>query len=161
MKLAGTVGMDNRIGPKFLKASVGFGESCFKKDTNDTRESAAINVASDLLLERAIIQVYDPKVKSEQVLKDLLNVLSKNAENLPPEDLVRNNLFVRQDPYEAMKNAHAVAIIIEWDEFTTYDWHRIYQNILKPAFIFDGRNILNATKLRESGFKVFQIGKGY
>jgi UDP-glucose 6-dehydrogenase len=96
MKLAGTVGMDNRIGPKFLKASVGFGESCFKKDTNDTCELAAINVASELLLERAIIQVYDPKVKSEQVMKDLLNVLSKNAENLPPDDFAINFLSDKQ-----------------------------------------------------------------
>ena len=47
------------------------------------------------------------------------------------------------DPYEAMKDAHAVAVITEWDEFATYDRKKIYGVMKKPAFVFDGRNILD------------------
>ena len=65
------------------------------------------------------------------------------------------------DPYEACKNAHAIAVITEWDEFKDYDWQKIYDNMLKPAFIFDGRNILNQNKLERIGFKFYGIGKSF
>jgi UDPglucose 6-dehydrogenase len=65
---------------------------------------------------------------------------------------------VFEDPYRACENAHAIAILTEWDEFKGYDWQRIYDSMLKPAKIFDGRNILDAEKLRAIGFKVTSIG---
>lgn len=208
------IGADNRIGPKFIKASVGFGGSCFQKDilnlvyiskslgldevadyweqvliindyqkkrfaenivnslfntvsgkkiaflgwsfkknTNDTRETAAMYVADYLLEENAIIHVYDPKVKSKQVFTDLEYLATRNNEE--------NNKLVKveNDPYKACKDSHAVAILTEWDEFKSYDWQRIYNNMKKPAFVFDGRNILNSDKLKQIGFKVYQIGK--
>lgn len=125
----------------------------FKKDTNDTRESAAIHVSDHLLDDMANIWVYDPKVPAESMYADLdyLNTRSKE-EN-------RNLLKVVNDPYEACKNAHAIAVITEWDEFKTYDWQRIYDSMIKPAFIFDGRNVLDHKKLVEIGFKVKAIGK--
>jgi len=212
-EVAKAIGMDSRIGPKFLKASVGFGGSCFqkdilnlvyiaksfglnevadyweqviimndhqkrrfsrnivktlyntvadkkitflgwafKKDTNDTRESAAIYVADDLINEHARIAVFDPKVESNQVQTDL-NYL----ESRPSKE---NEMAIKcfENPYEACKDAHAIAILTEWDEFKTYDWQRIYDNMLKPAFVFDGRNLLDASKMKEIGFIYQSIG---
>ena len=212
-EVARAIGMDSRIGPKFLKASVGFGGSCFqkdilnlvyiaksfglnevadyweqviimndhqknrfakniittlyntisgkkiaflgwafKKDTNDTRESAAIYVADYLLKEEANIAVYDPKVSENKVLADLDYLESRKPE------LNRKGIESFDDSYSACKNAHAIAILTEWDEFNTYDWQKIYDNMEKPAFVFDGRNILDRKKLTEIGFVYQCIG---
>ncbi|MGV3704161.1 MAG: UDP-glucose 6-dehydrogenase [Arcticibacter sp.] len=212
-EVARAIGTDSRIGPKFLKASVGFGGSCFqkdilnlvyiarsyglqevadyweqviimndhqkrrfankiiknsyntvngkkiaflgwafKKDTNDTRESAAIYVADHLLNEQAQIAVYDPKVEENQVYGDLNYLRTRDAEEN------KAGVTVFEDPYEACKGAHAIAVLTEWDEFKTYDWQKIYDNMLKPANVFDGRNILDAKQLRAIGFKVSSIG---
>lgn len=212
-EVARAIGTDSRIGPKFLKASVGFGGSCFqkdilnlvyiaksyglhevahyweqvivmndhqkrrfanqmiqnlyntvngkkiavlgwafKKDTNDTRESAAIYVTDHLLYEQAAITVYDPKVESEQVYNDLDYLKTREREEN------RKNVKTVTDPYEACKDAHAIAILTEWDEFKEYDWKRIYDSMLKPAKVFDGRNILDHAKLRSIGFQVRAIG---
>jgi UDPglucose 6-dehydrogenase len=48
--------------------------------------------------------------------------------------------------------------LTEWDEFKTYDWQKIYDHMLKPAFIFDGRNILDGEKLKQIGFHYQAIG---
>ena len=213
-EVARAIGMDSRIGSKFLKASVGFGGSCFqkdilnlvyiaksyglnevadyweqviimndhqkkrfasnvvrtlyntvsgkkiaflgwafKKDTNDTRESAAIYVADDLLYEQANIAVYDPKVKSETVYKDLDYLETRSS------DENKKNVTVFEDPYETCKDAHAIAVLTEWDEFKTYDWQKIYDNMKKPAFVFDGRKILNGDKLKQIGFVFQEIGR--
>lgn len=212
-EVAKAIGTDSRIGPKFLKASVGFGGSCFqkdilnlvyiarsyglqevadyweqviimndhqkrrfanqiiknlyntvngkkiaffgwafKKDTNDTRESAAIYVADHLLNEQAHISVYDPKVPENQVYNDLDYLNTRGVEEN------KAGVQVITDPYEACKGSHAIAILTEWDEFKGYDWQRIYDNMLKPAKIFDGRNLLDADKLRAIGFQVRSIG---
>ncbi|NGF56549.1 nucleotide sugar dehydrogenase [Parapusillimonas sp. SGNA-6] len=213
-EVAKAIGMDSRIGPKFLKASVGFGGSCFqkdilnlvyiarsynlyavadyweqvirmndhqkerfadkiiktlyntvngknitllgwafKKDTNDTRESAAIYVADHLLDEEAFVTVYDPKVTAEQIYKDL-----DDLETRSPEEN-RRLVKVVQDPYEACDRAHAVAVLTEWDEFTAYYWQRIYDKMYKPAFLFDGRGLLNVQQLKEQGFMIYSIGR--
>lgn len=213
-EVARAIGMDSRIGPKFLKASVGFGGSCFqkdilnlvyiaksyglnevadyweqviimndhqkerfaskivktlyntvsgkkiaflgwafKKDTNDTRESAAIYVADGLLYEQAGLAVYDPKVTAESILADLDHLNTRSAEEN------RRYVTAYNDPYEACRDAHAIAVLTEWDEFKAYDWKKIYDNMKKPAFIFDGRNILDGEKLREIGFVFSAIGK--
>ena len=207
------VGMDSRIGSKFLKSSVGFGGSCFqkdilnlvyiaksfglnevadywdqviimndhqkkrfagnivktlyntvsgkkiaflgwafKKDTNDTRESAAIYVADYLLNEQAEIVVYDPKVTKEQVYADL------DYLNTRTEEENRQRVTVVNEPYEACQNAHAVSVLTEWDEFETYDWQKIYDNMLKPAFLFDGRKLLDRKKKEDIGFEFYAIG---
>ncbi|WP_374542446.1 UDP-glucose 6-dehydrogenase [Flavobacterium sp.] len=212
-EVAKAIGMDSRIGSKFLKASVGFGGSCFqkdilnlvyiaksyglnevadyweqviimndhqkrrfakniirtlyntvsgkkiaflgwafKKDTNDTRESAAIYVADDLLSEQASIAVFDPKVGEEQIQFDL-NYLETRSES---EN--KQGVQVMTNAYDACQNAHAIAVLTEWDEFKTQDWQKIYDNMLKPAFIFDGRNILNKEELEKIGFIYQGIG---
>lgn len=204
-EVARAVGMDSRIGPKFLKASVGFGGSCFKKDilnlvylcesyglkeaanywlqvvsindyqqdrfvknmvnrmfntvsgkrialfgfafkknTGDTRESPAIRIARQLVEEQADVVITDPKAL-------------KNAA-LDLRDLGDRVLFV-DDPYEAAAGAHAIALMTEWNCYTTLDYRRIYEGMMKPAFIFDGRNVLDHSSLYATGFNVFGIGK--
>ncbi len=125
----------------------------FKKDTNDTRESAAIYVADALLDEKAEIIIYDPKVPEEQVYADL-DYLATRA---PEEN--RRLLKVVNDPMEATKEAHAIAILTEWDEFKTYNWNTIYDNMLKPAFVFDGRRLLEESAMTSIGFEFYKIGQ--
>ncbi len=125
----------------------------FKKDTNDTRESAAIYVADALLEERAEIIVYDPKVSEKTIYADLdyLNTRS------PEEN--RRLLKVVKDPIKATEEAHAIAILTEWDEFKTYDWDKIYNNMLKPAFVFDGRRLLDSETMTAKVFEFYKIGQ--
>ncbi|TDE04746.1 UDP-glucose 6-dehydrogenase [Flavobacterium sandaracinum] len=212
-EVAKAIGMDSRIGSKFLKASVGFGGSCFqkdilnlvyiaksyglnevadyweqviimndhqkrrfssnivqtlyntvsdkkitflgwafKKDTNDTRESAAIYVADDLINEHAKIAVYDPKVANKKILDDLNYLETRTAASNA------SSISCFTDPYEACQNAHAIAVLTEWDEFITYDWQKIYDSMQKPAFVFDGRNLLNAADLEAIGFVYQAVG---
>jgi UDPglucose 6-dehydrogenase len=212
-EVAKAIGMDSRIGSKFLQVSVGFGGSCFqkdilnlvyiakslglnevadywhqvilmnnhqrdrfakniiktlystvngktiaflgwafKKDTNDTRESAAIYVGDLLMDEQAIIKVYDPKVTAMQMQSDI-NYLNTRSEKQNTKYLKTEN-----DPYAAMEGAHAIAVLTEWDEFKKYDWQRIYNGMQKPAFVFDGRNVLNRKALETIGFVYKGIG---
>lgn len=125
----------------------------FKKDTNDTRESAAIYVADALLNEEARITVYDPKVSSEQIYADLDYLKTRS----PEEN--RRLIEVVNDPYEAIDQAHAVAILTEWDEFKEYDWDQIRQRMMRPAFVFDGRKLLSKHRLGEKGFVYYAIGE--
>jgi UDPglucose 6-dehydrogenase len=205
VEVAKAVGMDTRIGNRFLNASVGFGGSCFKKDilnlvyisesyglhevarywesvlamndyqearfvrnmiremfntivgkrialfgfafkadTSDTRETPAFYIARKLLEERAHLAITDPKAL-ENAQVDLAGL----TENI---DFVEN-------PYNAAKGAHAIAIMTEWDLYKTLDWEEIYRSMEKPAFLFDGRNLLNHKQLFEIGFNVYPLGK--
>ncbi len=125
----------------------------FKKDTNDTRESPAISVADALLEERAEILVYDPKVSEERIYADLDYLKTRS----PEEN--RKLLKVINDPIKATEDAHAIAILTEWDEFKTYDWATIYDHMLKPASVFDGRRLLDTKKMNAIGFKYYKIGQ--
>ena len=199
------VGLDKRIGSRFLKAGVGFGGSCFKKDilnlvylcetfnlhevaayweqvvlmneyqerrfaerivknmfntisgkriavfgfafkadTGDTRESPAIYISRLLLNEQATLAIYDPQAIGNAKM-DLADVAAK--------------VEFCQDPYEAVRGAHAVAVITDWKEFASYDYQKIFSVMEKPAFIFDGRNILDHDRLFELGFNVYPLGR--
>ena len=204
-EVAHAIGMDSRIGSRFLRASVGFGGSCFKKDilnlvylcehyglqevgdywkqvvemneyqqarfvsnmvlsmfntvagkriallgaafkanTNDTRESPALNVCRALLEERAEIVISDP-----HALDNARADLGDAAQHVTFEP----------DPYAAAEGAHAIAILTEWPHFIELDYEAIFRSMIKPAFIFDGRNILDHTRLHAMGFNVYAIGR--
>ena len=204
-EVAHAIGTDSRIGAKFLKAGVGFGGSCFKKDilnlvyiaesyglsevarywesvvrmnewqearfvrtmlasmfntvagkrialfgfafkanTGDTRESPAMAVARGLLAERAHIVVTDPKA--------LANARADLAG-------VDGGVEFEEDPYAAAEGAHAIAVLTEWDLYRTLDYARIFSTMVQPAFVFDGRNILDHEALYALGFSVFPIGR--
>jgi UDPglucose 6-dehydrogenase len=212
-EVARAIGTDSRIGPKFLKASVGFGGSCFqkdvlnltylcehfglpevaaywdqvikmndwqktrfarhivqtlfntvsgkkiavfgfafKKDTNDTRESAAIYVVRDLVLEQANVVVHDPQVPLSKIREELTYL------GVPTETLDRHLSF-STDALTAADRAHGIAILTEWEQFRQLDWQQIQGKMFKPAFLFDGRNILDHATLRQIGFRVYAIGK--
>jgi len=138
----------------------------FKKDTNDTRESAAIYVASALLRDKAEIHVYDPKVSAERIYADLeylkhyhrTNDMTAVSTELTIKE-IRELVYVHTDPYSAMENAHAIAVLTEWDEFRSFDWQKIYEKMFKPAFIFDGRGVMDRISLKKIGFDIYTIGK--
>lgn len=204
-EVAHAIGTDSRIGSKFLKASVGFGGSCFKKDilnlsylcetyglheaaaywqhvvdmnefqqnrfvrnivnsmfntiagkriavlgfafkadTGDTRESPAISVCKELLAEKAHVVISDPKAL-DNAEKDLSEL---------------SNVTFEKDPYKASLDAHAIVVLTEWDIYKSLDYQNVFDGMLKPAFLFDGRNILDHDKLHNIGFEVYSIGKG-
>ena len=120
----------------------------FKKDTNDTRESAAISVVRGLLEENATVVVYDPKVPAGDIRRDVLGDGKEDP-----------RLLVASSAAAAADGAHALAVLTDWDEFKSLDFAKIYDGMHKPAFVFDGRNVLPRKELQDLGFKVFAIGK--
>jgi UDPglucose 6-dehydrogenase len=115
----------------------------FKANTGDTRESPAIYVTKKLLSEMANVAISDPKALENA--KIVLKECKENVEYCP-------------DPYVAAKNAHAIAVLTEWECYKTLDYKKILESMEKPAFIFDGRNILPHKELFEMGFNVIPIG---
>uniref|UniRef100_A0A3P9NNM6 UDP-glucose 6-dehydrogenase n=1 Tax=Poecilia reticulata TaxID=8081 RepID=A0A3P9NNM6_POERE len=217
-EVAKAIGMDQRIGSKFLKASVGFGGSCFqkdvlnlvylcealnlpevasywqqvidmneyqrrrfacriidclfntvtgkkiallgfsfKKDTGDTRESSSIYISKYLMDEGAKLFIYDPKVLKQQIIYDL----SQPSISEDNPERVSELVTITSDPYEACQSAHALVICTEWDMFRELDYEKIYKKMLKPAFIFDGRRVLDHlhAELQNIGFQIETIGK--
>lgn len=128
----------------------------FKKDTGDTRETAAAYVSKTLLEERATLRVYDPKVDTETMFTEFKYTCNVTDVTVPG---LKDLIGMDEDPYTAADGAHAIAIMTEWDEFKTYDYERLFASMKKPAFIFDGRNVLDHAKLRQIGFEVYAIGK--
>jgi len=128
----------------------------FKKDTGDTRETAAAHIIKNLLEEHAMMEVYDPKVTEEDLFMEL-KYTHGITETTHPH--LKKCVKLVGDVMSACKDSHALAIMTEWDEFKTLDYPTIYTNMTKPAFIFDGRNILDHSALRKIGFDVDAIGK--
>jgi len=204
-EVARAIGMDSRLGNKFLNSSLGWGGSCFKKDilnlvylcrnygldeeadywegvvrineyqkerfvlnmmsamfntlvgkkiclfgfafkanTGDTRESPAIFIAKKLIEEKAELVITDPEALNNARI-DL--------------DGIEGKISYIEDPYEASDGCDAIAVMTEWKIYKSLDFEKIYRSMVKPAFIFDGRNILDHKRLFEIGFNVFPIGK--
>ena len=122
----------------------------FKKNTNDSRESAAIYIAKNLLSNGVKIDIYDPRVDENQIINDL---------SLFESNFKINNVNVIKEPFKNIKKYNLIAIATEWDEFIYYDWNDIFKKIKKPAFIFDGRNILNKDQIEMIGFNYFSLGR--
>nr|CAD7202841.1 unnamed protein product [Timema douglasi] len=145
----------------------------FKKNTGDTRESPAIHVATKLLLEGAKLHIYDPKLVGSLISRVIVGELFGNPQvdhSQILEDLthpsvteepeqVRSNLVLHSDPYSATAGTHAIVLCTEWDEFMMLDFGRIYGSMMKPAYIFDGRKILDHESLIKVGFEVQTIGR--
>ncbi len=205
-EVANSVGLDNRIGDKFLRAGIGFGGSCFKKDilnlvylcrhynlpevadywegvvkindyqqarfaerviremfntiagkkitilgfafkpdTNDTRQSPALKIAEFLLTEQAHLAIHDPKA------------LTNAKTDL--QDYEKNLVSFHENVNDAIKDSHAILILTAWDEFKTLDYAEFYNNMEKPAFVFDGCNMLDYNELKAIGFNTYGIGK--
>jgi len=215
-EISKAIGMDSRIGPEFLKVSVGFGGSCFKKDilnlvyisryygldkvadywekvieinqfqtkrfanriidelthdnkkrvsvlgwsfkknTNDSRESASIYLTYELLLKGFEVNVYDPMCSEEKIYLDLSELIEKNNKI---HNKYLKNIRVYKDMYESINGTAIVALSTEWDEFIDIDWNLVHRSSKGLIKIFDGRNILDTNKLKEIGFKIFSIGK--
>ena len=215
------VGMDSRIGNKFLTSSIGFGGSCFKKDilnlvyiseyyglkmvanywqqvidlnnyqtnrifdkvcdalnlrskikrsicilgwafkknTNDSRESASIYLTKQLLQIGVQVNVYDPMVNKNKIFTDIENLFNNSDSNNLKINKKSSNLNVFSSAYDASLNSSAIIICTEWDEFKTLDWTSIYDSMEKPSWVFDGRNIIDDYELLKLGFKTFKIGK--
>ena len=137
----------------------------FKKDTGDTRESAAITLIKYFMRERANVRLYDPKVEHAQIEMDLTDPEVGTKEmcmffaSMIFLYAVQKQVTICADAYEASEGCDAVVVVTEWDEFKTLDYTRIYEKMNKPAFIFDGRLILDHKKLVNIGFQVEVIGK--
>eukprot|EP00245_Coleochaete_scutata_P006361 TRINITY_DN20786_c0_g1_i1.p1 TRINITY_DN20786_c0_g1~~TRINITY_DN20786_c0_g1_i1.p1 ORF type:complete len:481 (+),score=132.80 TRINITY_DN20786_c0_g1_i1:213-1655(+) len=134
----------------------------FKKDTGDTRETPAIDVCHGLLDDRALLSIYDPQCTNDQIRRDLsMNKFDWDHPNQyqPQSPTALQKVDVVQDAYAACQGAHAICVLTEWDEFKTLDFKKIYDSMHKPAFIFDGRSILNVEELRKIGFVSYCIGK--
>eukprot|EP00897_Mesotaenium_endlicherianum_P006907 jgi/Mesen1/6244/ME000323S05373 len=136
----------------------------FKKDTGDTRETPAIDVCQGLLGDRALISIYDPQVTEEQIRRDLAQEKFEwdhPAHLMPPSPSSSGpqKVSIAASAYDAAEGASAIAIITEWDEFKTLDYEKLYSRMIKPAFIFDGRNVVDIPALRKIGFIVYSIGK--
>ena len=127
----------------------------FKKDTNDSRESAAIYVADILLEEGAELHIYDPMVKAERIHQDLTTLWEARNESKSVIAAKLKRCLVHVNHKDALENAFAAAILTEWDEFKSYDWSAIAKKMIQPARVFDGRNILKGNKLINQYF----IGK--
>ena len=202
-EVAGAVGMDHRIGSEFLRAGVGFGGSCFRKDilnlaylceyhglpeaaaywqqvvemneyqkrrfvammlnamfntlagkrvavlgfafkpgTSDTRDSPAITICKLLLEEHASLIITDPKAL-DNARKDLGGTA---------------NCTFTEDPYAAMRGAHAIAVLTGWPEYGGLDFERVIKEMAEPAFLFDGCNLLDHEALASLGFHVYRVG---
>ncbi|CAM9518929.1 unnamed protein product [Ectocarpus sp. 12 AP-2014] len=128
----------------------------FKKDTGDTRETPAVFVCKALLEEQAKVQVYDPQVKRSQMFVEFDYTCGVNKDNTPR---LEESITTCEDAYSAANGSHALAILTEWDEFKTLDYQRIYDSMAKPAFVFDGRGVVDIEALRKIGFEVYCIGK--
>ena len=122
----------------------------FKKDTNDSRESAAIYVANNLINNNIKVDIYDPKVEESQIYFDL-STLNPDFDN----SLVN---YIKK-PFCNISDYNTIAIITEWEEFKDFDWEITFKKIKKPAFIFDGRNILEFEKIKKIGFRYIGIGR--
>ncbi len=58
-----------------------------------------------------------------------------------------------------LTDAHAISVLTEWDEFQELDFQRVFDSMQQPAFVFDGRNLLDRSKMTELGFEIHAIGK--
>ena len=115
----------------------------FKKNTNDSRESASIYICRDLLIKGAIINIYDPMVPPKRIITDIKNILRLNNidDNLLKELI--SNVFIFKNIDDSLKLTEAILILTEWDEFKSYNWKKFIKKSTTNVHIFDSRNIID------------------
>ena len=146
--------VDKLFGTVSLKKIVILGFA-FKADTNDTRESPSISIVKDLLENGAEIVISDPKVKVEQIAKEL--GLDENCKNLKTD---YGFWFFSKDFYNACDDADALVILTEWNEYKQIDWKRVYNSMRKPAWVFDTRSVLDPNQILKTGLNFWAVGNG-
>tara|TARA_X000000368_G_scaffold27617_1_gene20820 strand:- start:6952 stop:8361 length:1410 start_codon:yes stop_codon:yes gene_type:complete len=219
-EVAKAVGMDSRIGSSFLKSSIGFGGSCFKKDilnlvyiarqykleevaeywenvvkinnyqtfrlgekivdlfkksndkttitllgwsfkkdTNDSRESATIYLTNQLLKYNFLINVYDPMVTKSRIIEDIKSQLESSGKKKNEIEKIISKVKIYKNGYTALTNSNLAVICTEWDEFKAFNWNKIFNSMKINSWVYDGRNILDRDKLEKIGFNTFFIGQ--
>ncbi len=128
----------------------------FKANTNDTRESPAINICKRLLEEGSCLSIYDPKVNASKIEEDLAVNQSKSI-NIEKDAGIWCSAKTIND---AVKQADAIIILTEWEEFKNIDWEKIKKMMRSPSWLFDTRSMNDVKNVREKGFKVWSIGYG-
>ena len=126
----------------------------FKANTNDTRESAAINICRDLLDEGAILHIHDPKVNLLQIENDL--ALKEKAF----DDNNEGVWHFTQNIVSSAKGADAVVVLTEWGEYSYLDWEKISSVLRKPAWLFDARSVIPIEKINNLQLNLWRIGDG-
>ncbi len=220
MEVSKAIGMDKRIGPEFLKPSIGFGGSCFKKDilnlvyiartynlnqvadywegvvsinsyqtnrvsekvkdiigtdidnktiailgwafkknTNDSRESASIYITQNLITSEARVKIYDPMVNKKDILDDIKKVLIEKKYNKNKIKEFLKRVKICNNEYESLENSCVAIISTEWDQFVKLNWQLIFKKMISPNYIIDGRNILDKERLQKIGFRIYTIGQ--
>ena len=218
-EVSNAVGLDSRIGSKFLSPGPGFGGSCFKKDilnlvylceyfglkevsdfwsqvvyinswqqerickvivdklfrnlsgkvltilgfafkanTNDTRESPAIEIAKFLLIEGAIINIHDPQVSEKKINEEIINSLQKSNENV---EKYKSKWFFKKNIFDAVQNSDAIIITTGWDLYKKLDWENIAEKMRHPAWVFDTRNVVDPENIISVGLHYWGVGKGF
>ena len=132
----------------------------FKANTNDTRESAAIQICKDLLDEGAILNIHDPKVSVDQIEKDL-NLSPYKSNQKEKEDNLKEGSWNRiEDLKLAFNNADAVVVLTEWEEYRTINWLEISKQMRRPSWVFDVRSIIDPKEVINNGINFWRIGDG-
>ena len=133
----------------------------FKANTNDTRESSAINICKDLLEEGAILYIHDPRVSSKQIEKDLnIKVKDKKYSSVKDTSNQEGSWFFSDDIYDSANEADAIVVLTEWGEYSNINWDKISKLMRKPSWIFDSRSILNGEEMERFGLNFWKIGNG-
>ncbi len=128
----------------------------FKANTNDTRESPSIEICKNLIKEGAILKIYDPRVMPNQIEKDLEGYEKGNID----EEYSSGSWNYYDNVYESTKNADAIIILTEWNEFNNLDWYLISKNMRSPSWLFDTRSTQNIEKAKKYGINLWCLGKG-
>ncbi len=133
----------------------------FKANTNDTRESAAIQICKSLIDEGAEITIHDPKVNEIQIEKDLQMKQIKEFKNVKEHRLInKNGNWKFSKSLNIFDEAHAVLMLTEWDEYKNIDWEDVSKRMVQPAWVFDSRSIIEPSKIRNTNLNLWRVGDG-
>ncbi len=133
----------------------------FKANTNDTRESAAIQICKDLIEEGAVLFIHDPKVKPLQISIDLGLEPIHDVEGKPNSFSYCEGSWCHViNISDAIQDADAILVLTEWEEYSRIDWEKVAKKMRTPAWVFDSRSILNHKEVINAGLNFWRVGDG-